>query len=113
VAKTAPFGYGSVTARWPLVCTWESMTSANLRHLLILLAVLLICSLGAFFLFVTILPAVVVTLFITMLCGTFRAGLYLGQNPEITIGERRTNYLPKWSFPKRTAQVRDEYRTAA
>jgi hypothetical protein len=79
------------------------MTNANLRNLLILLAFLLICSLGAFFLFVTNLP--VVTLFITMLCGTFRVGLYLGHNPEITIVQRHKYYLPKWSFPKRTAQV--------
>ncbi len=89
------------------------MTSANLRHLLILLAFLLICSLGAFFLFVTNLPAVVVTLFIAMLCGMFWVGLYLGQNPEVTIVQRRKYYPPEWSFPKRAEQVRDEYRTAA
>ena len=90
-----------------------SMTSANLRYLLILLAFLLICSLGAFFLFVTILPAVVVTLFITMLCGMFWVGLYLGQNPEVTIAQRYKYQPPEWSFPKRTATVRREYKTAA
>ena len=89
------------------------MTSANLRYLLILLAFLLICSLGAFFLFVTNLPAVVVTLFITMLCGMFWVGLYLGQNSEVTIVQRYKYQPPEWSFPKRTAHVRDEYRTAA
>jgi hypothetical protein len=89
------------------------MTSTNLRYLLVLLAFLLICSLGAFFLFVAILPAVVAILFITMLCGMFWAGLYLGQNPEVTIVQRNESQAPEWSFPERTARVRDEYRTAA
>ena len=89
------------------------MTSANLRYLLILLAFLLVCSLGAFFLFVANLPAVVVTLFITMLCGMFWVGRYLGQNPEVTIVQCYKYQPPEWSFPKSTAHVRDEYRTAA
>ncbi len=89
------------------------MTSANLRHLLILLAFLLVCSLGAFFLFVTILPVAVVALFTTMLCGMFWVGRYLGQNPEVMIVQRYKYQPPEWSFPKRTAHVRREYRPAA
>ena len=85
------------------------------RYLLILLAFLLICSLGAFFLFVTLLPAVVASVFIMMLCGMFWAGLYLGQNSEIEIVQRYKYQPPEWSFPKRKAQagVQREYRTAA
>jgi hypothetical protein len=83
------------------------------RYLLILLAFLLICSLGAFSLFVAILPAVIVALFIIMLCGMFWAGLYLGQNSEIAIVQRYKYQPPEWSFPKRLAHVRREYKTAA
>lgn len=83
------------------------------RYLLILLAFVLLCSLGAFFLFVTILPAVVASVFIMMLCGMFWAGLYLGQNSEIAIVQRYKYQPPEWSFPKRTASVRREFRTAA
>jgi hypothetical protein len=85
------------------------------RYLLILLAFLLICSLGAFFLFVTFLPAVVASVFIMMLCGIFWVGLYLGQNSEIMIVQRYKYQPPEWSFPKRQTQARvqREYRTAA
>lgn len=83
------------------------------RYLLILLAFLLMCTLGAFFLFVTILPAVVASLFIMMLCGMFWVGLYYGQNSEIAIVQRYKYQRPEWSFPKRTAHVEREYRTAA
>jgi len=83
------------------------------RYSLILLAFLLICSLGAFFLFVTILPVVIVGLFIMMLCGMFWAGLYLGQNSEISIVQRYKYQPPEWSFPKRVSHVGREYKTAA
>jgi hypothetical protein len=83
------------------------------RYLLILLAFLMIGSLGAFFLFVTILPAVIVAVFIIMLCGMFWAGLYLGQNSEIAIVQRYKYQPPEWSFPKHVAHVRREYKTAA
>jgi hypothetical protein len=83
------------------------------RYLLILLAFLLISSLGAFFLFVTILPAAIVAVFIMMLCGMFWVGLYLGQNSEISIFQRYKYQPPEWSFPTRVAHVRREYKTAA
>ncbi len=83
------------------------------RYLLILLAFLMICTLGAFFLFVTILPAVVASVFIMMLAGMFWVGLYYGQNSEIAIVQRYKYQRPEWSFPKRTAHVEREYRTAA
>jgi len=83
------------------------------RYLLILLAFLLICGLGAFLLFVTILPVVIVAVFIFMLFGLFWAGLYLGQNSEIAIVQRYKYQPPEWSFPKRVAHVRREYKTAA
>jgi hypothetical protein len=96
--------------QWPLICNRTGMMS---RYLLILLALLMVCSLGAFFLAVTILPVVVATAFIMMLCGMFWVGLYLGQNPRVAIVQRNNYQPPEWSFPKRTAQVQREYRTAA
>ena len=83
------------------------------RYLLILLAFLMIGTLGAFFLFVAILPAVIVAVFLLMLCGMFWAGLYLGQNAEIAIVQRYKYQPPEWSFPKRVAHLRREYKTAA
>jgi len=83
------------------------------RYLLILMALLLIGSLGAFFIFVTILPAVIISVFLLMLCGMFWAGLYLGQNSEIAIVQRYNYQPPEWSFPKRLAHGGREYKTAA
>ncbi len=83
------------------------------RYLLILLAVLLTSCLGAFFLFVTILPAVIVSLFIIMLCGMFWLGLYYSHTSHVLIQERYTYQPPEWSFQKRTAHAQREYRTAA
>ena len=83
------------------------------RYLLILLAVLLTCCLGAFFLFVTILPAIIVSLFIFMLCGMFWLGLYYSHSPHVLIRERYTYQATEWSFDKRPAHNQREYRTAA
>jgi hypothetical protein len=83
------------------------------RYLLILLAVLLTSCLGAFFLFVTILPAAIVSLFVIMLCGMFWLGLYYVQNSRVAIRERYTYQTPEWSFEKRAAEPQREYRTAA
>jgi hypothetical protein len=85
------------------------MDSTMSRYLLILLASLLMCSLGAFFLFVIILP--VAAALIVMHCAIFWLGLYLGRNSKVPIVH--TYQPPEWSFPKRVAQVRREYRTAA
>jgi len=83
------------------------------RYLLILLAVLLTSCLGAFFLFVTILPAAIVSLFIMMLCGMFWLGLYYVQNSRVAIRERYSYQAPEWSFDSRAARTEREYRTAA
>jgi hypothetical protein len=83
------------------------------RYLLILLAVLLTSCLGAFFLFVTILPAVIVSLFIIMLCGMFWLGLYYSHSPRVLIRERYICQAPEWSFNKRSAETEREFRTAA
>ena len=83
------------------------------RYLLISLAVLLTCCLGAFFLFVTILPAVIVSLFIIMLCGMFWLGLYYVRISRVAIRERYKYQPPEWSFQKRTVHAHREVRTAA
>lgn len=52
------------------------------RYLLILLAVILTGSIGAFFLFVAILPVIAVAAVLTGLVVTFGLGFYSGRKPE-------------------------------
>jgi hypothetical protein len=52
------------------------------RYLLILLAVLLLGSIGAFFLYVPILPVLEVVVILIALAGMFMLGFEAGQNPD-------------------------------
>ncbi len=58
------------------------------RYLLILLAVLLAGSIGAFFLFVAILPVIAVATVLIGLVAMFWLGIYVGQNPAVIAGRR-------------------------
>jgi hypothetical protein len=51
------------------------------RYLLIMLAVILVGSIGAFFLFVAILPVVGIAAVLTGLATMFGLGFYVGHNP--------------------------------
>ena len=56
------------------------------RYLLILLAVVLIGSIGAFFLLVAILPVITTALVLTGLAATFGLGFHAGRKPEGILG---------------------------
>lgn len=57
------------------------------RYLLILLAVILTGSIGAFFLFVAILPVIAVAAVLTGLAVMFGLGFYSGRNPATIKGD--------------------------
>ncbi len=58
------------------------MAGMNERYLLLLLALMLIGSIGAFFLYVPILPVAVAVLMVVALNAVFSLGYYTGKNPE-------------------------------
>ena len=58
------------------------------RYLLILLAVLLAASIGAFFLFVAILPVIGVAAVLTGLIAMFWLGYHVAQNPAVAAGRQ-------------------------
>ena len=55
----------------------------NERYLLLLLAVMLIGSICAFFLYVPILPLAVAVLMVVALIAMFSLGFYTGKNPQL------------------------------
>ena len=66
------------------ICKWQpSCTTGRMieRFLLILLAVILLGSIGAFFLFVAILPVVAIAAVIAGLAAMFGLGFYVGHAP--------------------------------
>jgi len=73
----------------------------NERYLLILLAVLLLVSVGAFFLYVPILPIMAVVVVLLGLIAMFSLGLYVGQDPTV---------VSRWTEGR---QPTDEFRRAA
>jgi len=64
------------TGRWQLNCTSRCMIE---RYLLILLAVVLLGSIGAFFLFVAILPVIAIAAVLAGLAVMFGLGFYAGR----------------------------------
>ena len=64
----------------------------NERYLLILLAVLLVVSIGVFFLYVPILPAMAAVIVLIGLVAMFSLGFHLGHNTAVLPGQ---NDVPK------------------
>ena len=84
------------------------------RYLLILLAVLLVLSIGVFFFYVPILPAMASVVVLIGLVAMFSLGFHLGQNTAAVPGEMdgsKTVDLPR---PQATVpNVRDRFRDVA
>ena len=80
------------------------------RYLLILLAVLLAGSIGAFFLFVAILPVIGVSAVVLGLIAMFWLGFHVGRNPALEAGRHLTS---AWLLTQINAIMADEHEPAA
>ena len=84
------------------------------RYLLILLAVLLVLSIGVFFFYVPILPAMASVVVLIGLVAMFSLGFHLGQNTPAVPGELGGSKTIDLQHPQATIpNVRDRFRDVA
>jgi hypothetical protein len=96
---------------WHHTCTSHSMKD---RYLLILLAVLLVLSIGVFFFYVPILPAMASVVVLIGLVAMFSLGFHLGQNTPAVPGEMDGSKTVDLPLPHATVpNVRDRFRDVA
>jgi hypothetical protein len=91
---------------WHYTCISLSMKE---RYLLILLAVLLVLSVGAFFFFVPILPAMASVVIVMALLAMFALGLHLGSESTARTAPSDVSRAPDLTLPT----VQERFRNAA
>ncbi len=101
----------SIDSSWHHTCTSTGMRD---RYLLILLAVLLVLSIGVFFFYVPILPVVASVVVLIGLVAMFSLGFHLGQNTRAVPVEMDGSKSVDLPLPHATVpSVRDRFRDVA
>lgn len=89
----------------------------NDRYLLILLAVLLVASIGVFFLYVPILPTIGAVVVLIGVVAMFSLGYHIGQNTPSQTNRYHTPQAPQAPHPPYSqtpaSDVRDRFRDVA
>jgi hypothetical protein len=94
----------SAGGQWPYTCMLLSMKE---RYLLILLAVLMVLSVGAFFFFVPILPAMASVVIVMALLAMFALGLHLGRESAALTAPRDGSQTKDSTLPTVAERFRD------